>query len=218
MVYNINKMKMIKYSWQYFTLQNNINIFIQTELKSNLELFWNEVMVKLDNKQVAAILFKIELGNDNWKTIAPLQKVSNTNFNMLLKTLQLFININGNNYESLEISKIQFQYAILDSDANAEIVKPISNEVTHYKINGYNLPLTTDLTKWGSIISNKNGKVEIVFDEETETVIHVKISSNKQTYKFMIEDKVLLTIVDIFGNNPITFTRTVNDKTIIVST
>jgi hypothetical protein len=209
-------MKNRNYGWQYLTLQNNTNIFSHSDLENALNLYWNEVMDKLDDSTVVALLFKVKLNNGLWKTIAPLQKVNNTNFNKLLNTLKLFININGNNYDSLETIKIQFQYSILDKSATAEIVKPLSNEVTHYKINGYNLPLTTDLNSWGTITEQKGNKITLDFDLNTETVVVVKISSNKQTYKFMIEDKELLSITDTFGNNPTSFTRTVNDKKLIV--
>jgi hypothetical protein len=54
---------MIKYSWQYFTLQNETNIFSHSDLNKALETFWGEVMNRIDSNQVVAVVFQFPLPN-----------------------------------------------------------------------------------------------------------------------------------------------------------
>jgi hypothetical protein len=186
--------------------------------RNKLSIFWFNVMRKLDLNTTVGVLLKVEFNDGSIKTLSYLQKVNKTDFNDLSDILCDYVNLRSEDYNSKIIIKVVFQYIILGEAIKTEIVKSkqMNNLIPTFSFSGFNLPLTTDLTKWGEIISNKNGKVLIMFNEETEIVIDVKISSNKQTYKFMIEDKILLTIVDTYGNNSTSFTRTVNDKKLII--
>jgi hypothetical protein len=204
---NKNKMKNRNYGWQYLTLQNK-NIFVKDDFNQSLDLFWTKVMNNLDNGRVVGVLLKVRFSDNSLKSFSSLQKLSKSDLELARKVFNFFINTKGNNYQDELVSDIIFQYIILNKGAKAEIVEPIKNEINYYKINGYNLPLTTDLTKWGEITEQKGNKIILGYGSKYSDVsIEVRTSSIKQSYKFMIEDKKVLELVDTLGNNPTSFTR-----------
>jgi hypothetical protein len=210
-------MKNRNYGWQYLTLQN-MNIFVQTDFNKALDQFWNQVMHKMNDERIVGVLLKIKLSDGSLKTIAPLQKVTKNNLELIRKVLNFFISMKSNDYYSLETSGIIFQYNILNKDADASIVTPLKREVKNYSFGNYDLPLSTDLSLWGEIIEKHVGKVIIGYGSKySDIFIHVRTFFDKQTYKFYIEDKKVLEIVDILGLNSESFTRTVdNKKTFII--
>jgi hypothetical protein len=209
-------MKNRNYGWQYLTLQN-VNIFVKESLDESLDQFYNQVMHKMNDSRVVGVLIKVHLPNGEYKTIMPLQRITKLSFKTFRTTAHLYVNLKGNYYTSLEIDKIQFQYVILNKGAKAENFLPNSNVIKDYKFGSYSLPLSTDLKLWGVVVDKIKNTLIIENMKYQDIFIHVKTYSDKQTYKFYIEDEKVFDLVDYFGINSSSFTRKIRDtQTFIV--
>src|SRR5882757_5705490 len=118
-------------------LQPNIrfNYFISCDnkllsndlIKEMLHKFWNEIMNNIDDK-IVILLFRIQFEDKTFRTIGNLQKINKFQFSILYNLLINLLSILSNDYKNLPIIKFY----------------------------GYNLPLTIDITKWGTILSHEN--------------------------------------------------------------
>lgn len=142
-----------------------------------------------------------------------MQIISNRDLDKLIDILKLFIDKKSNDYEASAPIAIIFTYHIID-DLNASKVKTkfilpndkIKVTKNAYKFYGYNLPLTSDIYKWGKIISKHSNNFTI---NKKGSYFQYEITKFKtyQIVKVMKLDKVLLEFKDIFGTNFSNFNR-----------
>jgi len=149
-------------------LQPNIrfNYFISCDnkllsndlIKEMLHKFWNEIMNNIDDK-IVILLFRIQFEDKTFRTIGNLQKINKFQFSILYNLLINLLSILSNDYKNLPIINIVFSYKIIDTENKS--IKIDSNNIKEdklptFKFYGYNLPLTIDITKWGTILSHEN--------------------------------------------------------------
>lgn len=80
------------------------------------------------------------------------------------------------------------------------------------------VPLTTDISKWGTIIKNENNIITLENPKLPGVIIKIKVYKNKQAYELTINGTTTFFFEDIFiGNNNDSFNRMVgNDITLHV--
>jgi hypothetical protein len=80
------------------------------------------------------------------------------------------------------------------------------------------VPLTTDISKWGTIIKNENNVITLENPKLPGIIIVITVYQNKQTYEFIINDTTKFFFEDIFyGINKDSFIRMVgNEQTLHV--
>lgn len=195
------------FGWQYLPMLIQDG-FVKENLNYHVTEFWKLVMSKYNRDQVVGILVKFRFSDGSIKTLSPLQRVNKTNLKELLGTLQLFLNMRADDYFSESVEKIIFQYIILNN-AKSSLVKPlkIENKHNNYKSGDYNLPLTTDISKWGNIIKHENNVTILENPLYPNVLIFIKVDSDKQSYEFLINGKVKFSLEDHYGANEETFTR-----------
>ena len=86
-----------------------------------------------------------------------------------------------------------------------------------YSFGDYNYPLTTDIAHWGKVIKVKGNVTTLENDSYDDVFIEIETSSEKQTYSFYVDDKVIASITDLFGSSHNSFTRTINNQTFVIS-
>ena len=134
-----------------------------------------------------------------------------TSFHKSLSVLRFVFHI------TISIFNIMFQYILLNSDATTDIPNIIPNNVNSYNFGDYNFPLTTDLAQWGRIISRKGNELTLENDSYDDVFIVVNTSSDKQTYNFVIDEKVIISITDYLSTSHNSFTRVINKQTFIIN-
>ena len=129
--------------------------------------------------------------------------------NELIDTLKLFLNMTPNDYSALEVNKIEFQSISLKNNGKSSIYKPITNELKSYKFGDYNLPLTTDISKWGTIIKHNSNVITLENSNYPGVIIVITVHSDKHCYEFLINGKIKFDFIDYLGSNPETFIRVI---------
>lgn len=199
----------LNYGWQYLTLQVN-NGFVRENLQGYIVDFWKKVMSKYNPDQVVGVLIKLKFSDGSIKTLGPLQRVNKKGMKELIETLKLHLNLRADDYFSESIEKIEFQYVLL-KNAQTSLNKPQKREIKQYRSGSFNLPLTTDLSKWGNIIEQNEGVTVLENSKYPGVIIVIKILPGKQTYKFILDGKVKFYFEDIYGVNEETFTRIIRE-------
>ena len=188
---------------------SNINIFNKADFNKAFDLFWLYAKQYFKNKKFGLIL-KIKDNNGNIRSLGPLFKFTKQDRELLRKVLLDYINLKGNSYSEIIVSEIIFQYIILGDGAVTDIPNITPNQVESFPFGDYNLPLTTDLDKWGKI--NKTNKFVTIKSENYSSDIKVYVFPDKQVYHFTIDGKVILKVIDYFGKNPNDFTRVIKKQ------
>jgi hypothetical protein len=126
-------MKMFEINgWHYLTMQG-VNIFVRSNFNKAFNQFWNKIMLVIDDNLVVGVLLKIQSSDGTIKSLGPLHRVTKSDRGELCKVLWFYIKSKGNDYTTLDISKITFQYIILgnksevSTEINNPIVKPVSS-------------------------------------------------------------------------------------------
>jgi hypothetical protein len=190
-------------------------------VKKYLNLFWNDIMNKLDEDQIVLLLFRVKLGDENdpdiignYSTIGKLFKINNSSddFNKLYEILKELLDVKDETYKNLPLQKIAFSYKIVAKD-NTKIISNTKPKLKTYQFKGYNLPNTMNLKLWGSILT-VNLYQTVIKKKGSKFLYEVESieDSNELIYnvKMILPSKeVMLTFKDVKNiNDPInTFTR-----------
>lgn len=213
----INNMAVINFTgWEFLKL-NNLNVFIESDLHSAIDSFWNKVMNKLENTQRISVILRVEMTDGSYLTLCPILKFYKSDKALLTKILEDYVSLISNNNSSLHVKHVIFQYKLLNKDANNILNSVVNKSISSssYYFGTYNLPLTTDLSKWGKVTIHADGF--LVKSENYESDIQVSVQTFRQVYNFKLDNRIILTVVDYFGDSHDSFTRVINNQTFIIN-
>ena len=189
-------------------------------IKIYLNKFWDDVMSKIDDKQVVLLLFRVRKGDEDdltqkghYATIGNLFKFNNSknDFNKLYEVLKALLDNKDQYYKNLPIVEIVFSYKIVALDNNkisksSNLTKniKIKEKSTSYKFKGYNLPNTMNLKLWGDILIKEEDKV-LIRKKGSKYNYNVNIiNNNPLTYNVTLQfpnNEVFLTFTDVQNND-----------------
>src|ERR1700704_710224 len=201
--------------WHNYFISCDNKLLSNDLIKEMLNKFWNEIINNIDNKMVI-LLFRIQYEDKSFRTIGNLQKIDKSQFSSLYRLLTDLLSILSNDYKTLPIINVVFSYKIIDTENKSPKIDS-NNIKTHtlptFKFYGYNLPLTMNIKKWGTILSQENNHYlikklnsELLYDitiEDLWNIIKIKNSNNMTILTFK-------DIPDINNNN--SFTRVINNQ------
>ena len=146
------------------------------KLRITLELFWRDIVNKLDSDTIFKLQLKLnlifshdqidEVESSQIRSVGSVRLVKKGNFNEVLSYFITSLNLVQDNYSTFYVKNIILTYNICYEDSilnNLKTFKASFNELIEdhsknmitnkkeLKINDKNLPLSTDLTKWGEI-------------------------------------------------------------------
>src|SRR6266511_365868 len=190
---------------------NKEYILDSTEIIANLfidnyiNIFWNEVMSKLDVKHHILLLIRVKYTNGSYSTIGDLQKLNNTEAskNMLIKYLKNIINLSFEVYKDIPISSIIFSFGIIDGiinqDSNIYNDKITSKYYTYYN---NKLPIAIIPEQYGKILTKLDNIYFISCSNNTTIILEQNKDKTINTIKYIKDDKILFTWTDevIDGN------------------
>jgi len=200
--------------WHNYYISCENKLLTNDLIKEMLQKFWNEIINNIDDKMVI-LLFRIQFEDKSFRTIGNLQKIDKSQFIVLYKLYINLLSILSNDYKTLPIINIVFTYKIIDSENKSPKIDSNNknDKLPTFKFYGYNLPLTMNIKKWGTILSHENNHYiikrlnsELLYDitvEDLWNIIKIKDSNNITILTFK-------DIPDINNNN--SFTRIINNQ------
>jgi hypothetical protein len=171
-------------------------------------------MSDLPKFQLAYVIMKVRFSDGTVASISKMQTVNNSMLNELLDIFIFFSNLKSEDYNAKSITHIILQYHINNS-INRNIKPKLSNKISvlktpKFSFLGYKLPLTTDLTKWGLVLSDINNKL-LIEKESTRFTYHITKETLKHIVKVYFNDKIILNFEDFLGSSFINFERVVGN-------
>ena len=92
-----------------------------------------------------------------------------------------------------------------------------SKEVLKEKISNYEIPITTDLLKWGSTITHNSQTNTYIIDKFSSPLKYVvSVTDTANHVKLMLNKSTLLQFIDEKGANDLSFTRKIGEKTLLI--
>lgn len=202
--------------WKFLKL-TNFNFFIVSNLHSTIDLFWNKVMNNLENTKIISVIIRVEMSDGSYLTLSPILRIDKSDKALFIKILEDYVYLISSNIYSLHVTHVIFQYKLLNKDANKQVNSILNKSISFssYYSGTYNLPLTTDLSNWGKVTIH--GDDLLIKSENYESDIQVSYQGFRQVYDFKLDDRIILTVIDYFGDSHDSFTRVINNNSFIIS-
>ena len=146
-------------------------------IKDSLDNIWNHAIAKVSFHSKIYITMKVKYEDENGdsviKTLTPLLTVNTDDMDRVLDYFIGRIELKGNEYQHLYPIALLISYAFDSSEgANTKIESYygesdsphlINKEKTNFiKVGNLDLPITTDLFKWGKIVGHEDNIVKII--------------------------------------------------------
>lgn len=212
-----NNMEMISFTGWKFLKFSNLNVFIVSNLHSTIDLFWNKVMNNLESTKFISVIIRVEMSDGSYFTLCPILRIGKFDKALFIQILEDYVYLISSNIYSLYVKNVIFQYKLLNKVANKQVNSILNKSISFssYYFGTYNLPLTTYLNNWGKVTKLGNGL--LVKSENYESDIHVSVQGFRQVYEFKLDDRIILTVIDYFGDSHDSFTRVINNNSFIIS-
>lgn len=205
--------------WNNFKNPVDNKLLTDDLVKDNLNQFWKEVMLHQSDNQYIFFMFKIQYKGGKFKSLTPLQKINNKDYNKLLELLIESLSFKAEEYHSTEVISIVFNYQIIPKDKlsfvskKSNIIsksKPIVNSsptgVKDFMFGGYNLPNSIDYLTWGTLISSKDN-VLLISKPNSSSIYKITLLEEYNEIEVLINNNTILKFKDFSKGNLNTFTR-----------
>jgi hypothetical protein len=193
--------------WSNYSIESKITLN-NLALKLYLKDFWNNVMVPLKDNQKVYIFLKVRFDDNTYASLSHLQTVNKNMFKDLLDIFKGFLDFKAEEYSSKTLTNVIFQYHIFkDNSIKTKLTKSIKlTKLNSFNFSGYNLPLTTELNKWGLILPDE--KITIISKKGSQLTYYVVKDNLKHVVQLKNNNNnILLEFTDILGSNSTSFTR-----------
>jgi len=202
-----------KGKWIEFILtseRSNIEELISDKLKITLFLFWREIINKLDSDTIFKLQLKLSLRfsqeqseekeSSQIRSMGSVRLFKKENFDEALSYFKSSLFLIQDNYSTFYINNIILTYNICYEDSilnNLKLVKESLNELiedhsnnmsvnkNELKISDKNLPLTTDLTKWGEIKIIK-GSYPYPFNLKETKILITNDTNSSEKFNYIV--------------------------------
>lgn len=189
--------------WLNFSIYLNGQVLTNSVISDCLKTFWIEVVSSILNHQYILLQFKVEGDKGDIKSISYVQTVNKDDLNTISNVFNEFWNIKGDEYHSMEVSKIIFTYKVLPLELDISKSKILnhqksikSNKLSTFKFGGHDLPCTMDFTEWGETHFYKEYTKAIVYKHNSKGEYHINIFDNHILVDLKIDDKIILSFKD----------------------
>lgn len=216
------KMKKRDKNFINFSIKINNQLLTSHIISKSINTFWTLKLNKLQKDDIILLLFKVRYHDGNYATLAPLQKINNST-DSLNKLKELFVDIlefKDEEYKTKPITNIIFTFLVVpfDKDIKREvkITPPLNLNKKYgrsYKLMGYNLPTTMDLSLWGETLT-KTDKISIIKKINTNFLYIISTKGKLNEVKILKKGNKILEFTDLMTNtnNNSTFIRTLKNK------
>lgn len=222
----LNKKYILKNVWLTFNIKVQSNLLTITRLRYTFDLFWNTIIAgNLSGNNAALAQFKILLKDQRVRSISYVQSFDINSYDKLLDNFIIMWELRDDDYHSLEIDSVIFNYIFPDETKEWKVVKindpqslKIDNKtkINKTKISSYSLPNTMDLKLWGALVYTHDGSRARIDRPRSKAVYEVNISNDKKVHiiDITIADNSVIQFKDTldFTSNLSTFKREFKGK------
>lgn len=196
---NLNKFNqnqfLIPDVWNNYYIDINNQLLNYNILKTNLTLFWKEIIEKIGDKYVI-LLLRIEYHDGDIATLGNLHKININDFDVLLEIFKDILHFKNEGYKIREIKNIIFSYKIIPDDklknkSSKLISRSKNHNKTTYKFSGWNLPNTMDYNLFGKILS-KNSKNIMIKDINNQYYYNIFIKKDHNEVNLLNTNKSVI--------------------------
>ena len=192
-------------------------------IKDSLDNIWTHAVAKIPFHSKIYITMKVKYEDENGdtviKTLTPLLTVNTDDMDRVLDYFIGRIELKGNEYQPLYPIALLISYAFDSSEgANTKIesyygesdlpqLRNLEQDRTKFiKVGNLDLPITTDLFKWGKIVGQEDNIIKIV--KPHSNLIYIVERGNKMNYvKIMRGRSTILQFIDYLDSKDTTFKR-----------
>jgi len=148
-----NKIKTKRSAWTQFKKRIKKLLLTDDLITLYFNQFKKEVLNNLNDNDFFLLFLKIKFHEGGFKTLGPLQKINKSDFDDILTLYKTILESKDEYYLTTPITLIVFSYITIPSDKLTSNKSKITNikkerKVDTYKLSGYNLPATMDLSMW----------------------------------------------------------------------
>lgn len=190
--------------------RSSIEELTSDKLRIALELFWRDIANKLDSDTIFKLQLKLNLifshdqideaESSQIRSIGSVRLFKKENFNEVLSYFISSLNLVQDNYSTFYVNNIILTYNICYEDSilnNLKIFKENFNELIEdhsknmiinkkeLKISDKNLPLSTDLTKWGEIKIIK-GQFPYPFNLKETKILITNENKTSENFSYIV--------------------------------
>lgn len=197
-------------NWDNYIINIEPSIFSRDLLKSNLNIFWSDVIEKhLKDSQHIMFLFRLQWTNNQIVTIGNLHKLNKEDRDYILNRIIEEMKDKSEYYNESSISSMIFSYGIRDGRA---IEKVISNDTQFHLYHHHKLPITLDPLNYGKLLE-RFGNTYVIQVNPKNIVIITK-NEDGNIVKFYKSGELTYIFKDIIQNENI-FIRKLGRKEFI---
>ena len=194
-------------NWINYTIRISPSNFTKDLLNSNLNKFWNDIVIaNVSEDQHIIFLFRLQWNDNQFATIGNLQKLNNDDKDYIFNYILDEIKDKSEYYLEQSIISIVFTYAIREGRALEKIVSK-DTQFHHYQ--HHKLPITMDPLKYGDLLYKNNNDYAIQINETNIAIISIDEGLNK--VKLFRKGKLRYEYTDRLIDNQ-TFIRTLGNK------
>ena len=186
-------------------------------IKDSLDIIWTHAVAKIPFHSKIYITMKVKYEDENGdtviKTLTPLLTVNTDDMDRVLDYFIGRIELKGNEYQHLYPIALLISYAFDSSEgANTKIesyygesdlpqLRNLEQDRTKFiKVGNLDLPITTDLFKWGKIVGQEDNIIKIV--KPHSNLIYIVERGNKMNYvKIMRGRSTILQFIDYLDSD-----------------
>lgn len=206
------KLKMQKFN-NLFTIHkmNDTALISSGNLRQELHEICKNLFVINPPKSKLFIMLKIKFKDDSYASLTKLLKANHNELEDLIDSIVANYEMKMDKYNQKPASELLLNYKIKHNSDHikSKIFYETENEVkNNFSYMGYDIPINTDLNKWGTIINNKWNTYSIKKDN-SNIYYDVIVYSEHQEVSVIINNKVIFKFKDYFGINSNSFRRVI---------
>lgn len=193
-------------------------------IDSHVNMFWKDVVEKINDDQHILFLFRIQKDNGQFLTLGKLQQLNKEDKKYIIEYISNIIELQNNYYLEMPIIKLAFSYGIRDGKA---IVKSQVQNTNYHNYYHYLFPITFNPLEYGKLIFHSGNNYIVQINLRNVAVIETKegVENCVKIYKegqliFEYTDKYIdqNSYCRVIGKNKFTFINnelhlTVSEKT-----
>ena len=199
-------------NWNNFEIKlKNPILITKGLLKSNINKFWNDKIIHLDDNNHILFILRLRFENNEVVSVSTLKKINKTSKDDLIEYLyDRLTAVSSETYTTKPIKSIIFSYGIREGEIDQSINDiSITNINQKYQIFYNNkLPIvkTGLASEYGKILSSNNNQYTIFVDNKILIILDLVLKDNQQVnnIKYVKNGRIIANWTDtVIGKNSI---------------
>lgn len=179
--------------WKNYVINIENSLLNNSVIEKAIIKFWDNNVTNLNDDKHIIALFRIGYTNGIYNTLGQLKKLNKEDKNYYINYIIDILSIKSNEYKEQEINKIIVSYGVRNGKAAIKKnVKNFNTKIVYQKYNHYNLPVSLNPLKYGSLIHfNKSQNMYLVQIRPSIFAKITKLNNINKVDIFKLDNKIL---------------------------